>query len=73
MNCCDEYGNCNQGRDCPVRGQKQPCKWCKGTTFDEHGDKCVCHPEHPGDKLAWIYGCFIAFMVLMMTIRSCST
>ncbi len=18
-NCCDEYGNCNQGRDCPVR------------------------------------------------------
>lgn len=19
MNCCDSYGNCNQGRDCPVR------------------------------------------------------
>jgi hypothetical protein len=19
MNCCNEYGNCNQGRDCPVR------------------------------------------------------
>jgi hypothetical protein len=19
MNCCDEYGNCNQGRNCPVR------------------------------------------------------
>jgi len=19
MNCCDAYGNCNQGRDCPVR------------------------------------------------------
>ena len=19
MNCCDEYGNCKQGRDCPVR------------------------------------------------------
>jgi hypothetical protein len=18
-NCCDDYGNCNQGRDCPVR------------------------------------------------------
>jgi hypothetical protein len=26
MNCCDQFGNCNQGRDCPVRvarvGQK---------------------------------------------------
>ncbi len=19
MNCCDDYGNCNQGRECPVR------------------------------------------------------
>jgi hypothetical protein len=19
MNCCDDYGDCNQGRDCPVR------------------------------------------------------
>lgn len=22
MNCCDEYGNCNQGRNCPVRVAK---------------------------------------------------
>ena len=22
MNCCDELGNCNQGRDCPVRVAK---------------------------------------------------
>jgi hypothetical protein len=19
MNCCDDYGDCNQGRDCPIR------------------------------------------------------
>jgi hypothetical protein len=22
VNCCDEYGNCNQGRNCPVRVAK---------------------------------------------------
>ena len=22
MNCCDDYGNCNQGRDCPVLKQR---------------------------------------------------
>ena len=21
-NCCDDYGNCRQGRDCPVRKEK---------------------------------------------------
>ena len=28
MNCCDEYGNCTQGRDCPVRIDRvsQPSK-----------------------------------------------
>lgn len=24
MNCCDEYGNCTQGRNCPVRKKKEP-------------------------------------------------
>lgn len=22
MNCCDDFGNCNQGRDCPARVAK---------------------------------------------------
>lgn len=33
MNCCDEYGNCRQGRDCPIRKNReikhplQPADW----------------------------------------------
>ena len=34
MNCCDSFGNCNQGRDCPVRqdcelpiDQDKPMRW----------------------------------------------
>ena len=23
MNCCDEYGNCTQGRDCPIRKTRE--------------------------------------------------
>ena len=22
MNCCDTYGNCTQGRDCPIRKER---------------------------------------------------
>lgn len=22
MNCCDEFGNCTQGRDCPIRRKR---------------------------------------------------
>lgn len=22
MNCCDDYGNCTQGRDCPIRKER---------------------------------------------------
>lgn len=26
MNCCNQYGQCNQGRDCPVRTTQAPAK-----------------------------------------------
>ena len=32
MNCCDDYGNCRQGRDCPVRKSRQMGE-PKGTAF----------------------------------------
>lgn len=64
MNCCDEYGNCRQGRDCPVR--KQPCQWCSGTGIDETGGPCVCSKHHKGDILAVILSIFIAIMIAFM-------
>lgn len=29
MNCCDEYGDCRQGRDCPVRVAKVGWRYSK--------------------------------------------
>lgn len=69
MNCCDEFGNCRQGRDCPVRKQPQ-CKWCHGLGFDASGQRCTCQPDHFGDTLAWILGGFIVVMIVLMAIHA---
>lgn len=41
MNCCDEYGDCRQGRDCPVR-KAQQCTHCYGIGYDASGQRCAC-------------------------------
>lgn len=41
MNCCDEYGDCRQGRDCPVR-KAQQCAHCHGIGYDASGQRCEC-------------------------------
>ena len=49
MNCCDEFGNCRQGRDCPVRAAKTP-PW-------------HLHPS-TGSKLALVLAlCLLAFFL----------
>ena len=68
MNCCDDYGKCTQGRDCPIR----KCPYCHGMGYDASGQKCTCQPDHFGDTLAWILGGFIAVMLVLLTIRSCA-
>jgi 1,4-dihydroxy-2-naphthoate octaprenyltransferase len=30
MNCCDEYGDCRQGRDCPARQSRVPVRYDSG-------------------------------------------
>jgi hypothetical protein len=50
--------------------KKTECQWCYGLGYDSSGQKCVCQPDHFGDKLAWILGAFIAVMVLLITLRA---
>ena len=38
MNCCNEYGDCRQGRDCPAR----KCPHCHGIGYDASGYSCTC-------------------------------
>lgn len=33
MNCCDEYGNCTQGKDCPVRCCNGDCNQGRNCSY----------------------------------------
>ncbi len=72
MNCCDEYGNCNQGRDCPAR----KCPHCFGLGYDSSGQQCICQIDKSDPTtsriLAWVFCSWIALMLVLMTIRSCA-
>lgn len=39
MNCCDEYGNCRQGRDCPARADPLDIKTTQ--VFEQLGDLLI--------------------------------
>jgi hypothetical protein len=71
MNCCDEFGNCNQGRDCPLRKEKTPCSFCFGTGYDASGQLCACQPETSDDIYFLVVGCLIAAMFVTLTVKGC--
>jgi hypothetical protein len=65
MNCCTEYGDCRQGRDCPAR-KPQVCPHCYDTGYDASGYNCTCgvpakvakvgkrmHARNPMSGSAW--------------------
>ena len=39
MNCCDAYGECNQGRDCPARADPLDIKTTQ--VFEQLGDLLI--------------------------------
>ena len=39
MNCCDEYGQCRQGRDCPARADPLDIKTTQ--VFEQLGDLLI--------------------------------
>ena len=52
MNCCNEYGECRQGRDCPVRMKKQESKNLARTWLDFIG---FLSAALIGCWLGWMY------------------
>ncbi len=53
MNCCDEYGHCNQGRDCPVRTGKPVRKVRAGGPPPEDMKIPIQFWEEPKDPPIW--------------------
>lgn len=58
MNCCDEYNNCRQGKDCPVRKAKE--------LLDAEDQ-----PTPADGQLVWVVVAFIVLMLGLLTLRSC--
>lgn len=56
MNCCDEYGDCRQGRDCPIR--KERLEQTKPPVDPRFGD----------DKLEMYIGLFAISMLILFVL-----
>jgi len=53
MNCCDEYGNCNQGRDCPVRKEIMNARKHPRTLSEAFGPYCSPKIDEPVERYDW--------------------
>ena len=56
MNCCNDIGNCTQGRDCPIRKQRMK------ETNDAYVKGFLMGQENPLDDLADTFKFLIVFM-----------
>lgn len=78
MNCCDTYGNCNQGRECPARtGKVLPHQAAHAKRMESHeyateaGNVWFAEPE-PVEFTCWekisFYACIGAGCVVTTAI-----
>ena len=59
MNCCNENGNCTQGRDCPIRKQRAQ------ETNDAYVKGFLAGQEDPLDDIAQTFKALIAFIAVV--------
>ena len=83
MNCCTEYGQCNQGRDCPVRtGKVLPHQTAHAASVEaeccatEGGNVWFAEPE-PGEisklgpfEALWVYLLLVLLALLSLVSAS---
>lgn len=53
MNCCDANGNCNQGRDCPVRAAR-------------NSGVCCTEPDPELESMFWPTAAIVAFAAFIV-------
>ncbi len=68
MNCCDDYGQCQQGHGCPAR--TTPAQ-CLKAGFCQSRAECHCEKTLEEDAQPWLsFNCFlnevIAFLLGML-------
>lgn len=63
MNCCDAFGNCNQGRDCPVRALKHPRTL--NEAFGPYTSNEIPEPRNPKADYPWTWWALMAAIGLV--------
>jgi hypothetical protein len=62
MNCCNDMGNCTQGRDCPIRKQRMK------ETNEAYVKGFLMGQEDPLDDLAETFKALLAMMTLVLGV-----
>lgn len=68
MNCCDQFGNCRQGRDCPVRRQRVRAGGPPPTTLPEFDEYEETWRQYLGDLARVLLIAFLIAMIIAVSL-----